>query len=336
MKWLKLIFLLLFITKPLISKNIGYITYGYGPHYALDKDFVKNLSEKTIKIFPIDSFNLEITNHKLYDRINHIPIDKILFFSLCPINSLKLKLKSIQQKTDCELILIIYEPPTVQPWLFHNHYLKYFHKIFTYQDDIIDNKRFFKSYYPVLRPMTQYLKDFQEKKLCCLVSGKWQSTYINELYSERKKAIAFFEKFHPQDFSFGGSGWIVNKDYPKTCQGRIKDKDVFLKNFKFSICYENTKELPGYITEKIFDCFHNGCIPIYWGAPNITDHIPENCFIDKRKFNSYEELYDFISNITEEEYNQYITNIQKYLNSKEAQAFTPENYWNSLEKLIVD
>jgi radical SAM superfamily enzyme YgiQ (UPF0313 family) len=43
MKWLKLILLFLFITKPIISKTIGYTTYGYGSNYTLDKNFVENL-----------------------------------------------------------------------------------------------------------------------------------------------------------------------------------------------------------------------------------------------------------------------------------------------------
>ena len=54
----------------------------------------------------------------------------------------------------------------------------------------------------------------------------------------------------------------------------------FTKNISFAICYENARDIPGYITEKIFDCFFAGCVPIYWGgAPNVTDHIPANTFI---------------------------------------------------------
>jgi hypothetical protein len=63
-----------------------------------------------------------------------------------------------------------------------------------------------------------------------------------------------------------------------------------LEKYKFSICYENARDTPGYITEKIFDCFFAGCVPIYWGANNITDHIPKECFIDKRDFEDYKVL----------------------------------------------
>ena len=47
------------------------------------------------------------------------------------------------------------------------------------------------------------------------------------------------------------------------------------------------------VSEKIFDCFAAGNVPIYWGASNVTDYIPEDCFIDMRSFSSFEELYQF-------------------------------------------
>ena len=46
------------------------------------------------------------------------------------------------------------------------------------------------------------------------------------------------------------------------------DKIEYLKDFKFNICPENTIS-DGYITEKLFDSFKAGCIPIYNGDENI-------------------------------------------------------------------
>ena len=66
--------------------------------------------------------------------------------------------------------------------------------------------------------------------------------------------------------------------------GEISSKRAILEQYKFSICYENMSDMPGYITEKIFDCFFAGCVPIYLGASNMTDYIPGGTFIDKRKF----------------------------------------------------
>jgi hypothetical protein len=47
--------------------------------------------------------------------------------------------------------------------------------------------------------------------------------------------------------------------------GKIRNKIKFLSSYKFSITMENT-EGQGYISEKIFDSFMAGKIPIYYGS----------------------------------------------------------------------
>ncbi len=65
-----------------------------------------------------------------------------------------------------------------------------------------------------------------------------------------------------------------------------------MNTFKFNICLENCyNEMWSwdYITEKLFDCFKAKCIPIYKGAYNIEKLIPEDLYIDFRKYD-YAEL----------------------------------------------
>ena len=78
-----------------------------------------------------------------------------------------------------------------------------------------------------------------------------------------------------------------------------------------------------YISEKLFDCFYVGCVPVYQGAPNVTDYIPANTFIDKSKL-TYEELYRYISKMPESEYNYYLEAAREYLRSPAFQQFSPE------------
>ena len=54
--------------------------------------------------------------------------------------------------------------------------------------------------------------------------------------------------------------------------GKIKNKILFLKKYKFSIAMENS-ELDGYISEKIIDSFISGTIPIYYGDYMIDEYI---------------------------------------------------------------
>lgn len=59
--------------------------------------------------------------------------------------------------------------------------------------------------------------------------------------------------------------------------------------------------MQGYITEKIFDCIYAGTIPLYLGAKNVNDLIPEEAYIDCRKFSSWEEVHGKVMGMSREE-----------------------------------
>jgi alpha(1,3/1,4) fucosyltransferase len=59
------------------------------------------------------------------------------------------------------------------------------------------------------------------------------------------------------------------------------------------------KNQNGYINEKIFDSFVARCVPIYYGADNITDYVPQDCFINRRQFRSESEYLKYIKAIQE-------------------------------------
>jgi hypothetical protein len=86
------------------------------------------------------------------------------------------------------------------------------------------------------------------------------------------------------------------------------------------LCYENA-QVPGYITEKIFDSLRSDCIPVYLGAPNIEKYVPKNVFIDRRQFNSEGDLAEFLSSMSQEQFNQYLLNIREYLSGAQFKAF---------------
>ena len=68
------------------------------------------------------------------------------------------------------------------------------------------------------------------------------------------------------------------------------DKIEYLKDFKFNICPENTIS-DGYITEKLFDAFKAGCIPIYNGDENIElDLVNKNALLFFKKDEDNTEL----------------------------------------------
>ncbi len=229
------------------------------------------------------------------------------------------------------LILFMWEPPTVQPEVHDPKVQAQFGKIFTWDDDLVDNKRFFKFHYPNLLPRLPSIPSFDEKKFCTLIASRLSSRHPKELYSEREKAIRYFED-KPGEFDLYGRFW-EKRNY-LNYKGTIGDKLAVLKNYKFSICYENTRDVKGYITEKILDCFAAGSVPVYWGASNVTDYIPEGCFVDRRKFENYDELYAFMKNLTQEEYGQYLKNAEEFLKSEKAQVFTQEHFIKTFLQII--
>ncbi len=233
------------------------------------------------------------------------------------------KLRRIKKLPKNKLILFVWEPPCIIAYNHNKKYLRYFSKVYTFRDDLIDNKKYFKFHYPRAQKIIKDIPSFDNKKLCSLVLSNKSSTHPSSIYHERIKAIKFFEEYAPKDFDLYGWGW--DKDKFKSYKGTSINKIDTLKNYKFSICYENSKDVKGYITEKIFDCFQAATIPIYLGADNIADYIPENCFIDKRKFKSYNELYIYLKTMTKEEYLTYLENIKDFLNSDKSKVFKKDH-----------
>jgi len=58
-------------------------------------------------------------------------------------------------------------------------------------------------------------------------------------------------------------------------------KVEFLRGYKFCIAYENAAS-PGYVTEKLFHAKAAGCVPIYWGAPDVELDFNMEGVIDAR------------------------------------------------------
>jgi alpha(1,3/1,4) fucosyltransferase len=189
-------------------------------------------------------------------------------------------------------------------------------RILTFNDDSVNNKNYFKFHYPVLVPMIKNVPNFDKKKFCVLMTHRRTD--------ERVKMIRFFETKPSNEFEYYGFNSIVQTN---TYKGQIpghplsNDKMDILKKFKFALAFEN-HEVNGYITEKIFTCFTAGVVPVYFGAPNISNYIPDNCYINYYDFATPEELYNHMKSITKDQYNEYIANIRKFLKSEQAKKYS--------------
>lgn len=71
-----------------------------------------------------------------------------------------------------------------------------------------------------------------------------------------------------------GSRYYFSKN--RKWLGNVVDKNQILSNYKYNIVIENSND---YVSEKLFDSFNAGCIPIYVG-PNLLNYaIPSDLYI---------------------------------------------------------
>ncbi len=111
-----------------------------------------------------------------------------------------------------------------------------------------------------------------------------------------------------------GRGWEKYKIHPhinvKHTNGKQNDRPAYeyYKNYMFCIIIENTTA-DGYVSEKIYDAFIAGCIPIYYGNNNNQVGIPENMYIDLKNFETSKDLALYIENLSDEDIIKFKNNI---------------------------
>lgn len=310
------------------------------------------------------SFNSLSINVNTNDIFNPSQADIIIYSDLK---------KKINNKDKLH-VLIALESIAVIPSIYKRNYYDKFDLVFSWYDKIIDNKKIFPiNFSQDLNP--KKFKSFSQRPyLICNISSNKFSNFDNELYSERIKVFEFF-KDKPGVFSLYGYGWDKSFKYPRIYnyykflhQNKLyriiakiliiillklkKEKFIFQSyNFykgiiiskkeafdkhKFCLCFENVKDTDFFITEKIFDCFINGIIPIYFGSKNIQNKIPINTFIDYRIFKNVNEMFEFISKIDDKTFKLYQDNIYKFLVSENSKEFQSKYVSEIVFKRIIN
>jgi len=166
----------------------------------------------------------------------------------------------------------------------------------------------------------------------------------DELQSKRLEAIEYFGSLGK--LSLFGARWDDLSRLPKNWQkrlgnliskmkpGRCENKVNTISSYKFAVCFENVA-YPGYVTEKIIDCFVAGVIPVYMGAPDISDFVPKEAFVDFREFGSWQELDSFIENFAQGQAMNMINVGRDFLRSGHGQKHSFEGFAWFLFDLIL-
>lgn len=273
-----------------------------------------------------------------------------------------------------KLYLILSEPPVYNfdDWNKDRHVI--FDKVFVYDSSLVDNKKYFHYNYAIdldtiVKPTVPSEEEFASKKLCTLMAGTFSplphDPKLKSLLYKRFQTLSWFNRNRPNDFDlfsrtdvekkfreFRGVSllqklWpalvkkIAHYKYQRHCAKVFKgavgaEKKIEVMNhYKFYICYENTHGINGLISEKIFDCFAAGCVPVYDGAPDIGHYIPETCFIKRSDFISHETLYHYLATMNYPAFKNYIEQIRLFMTSERIRIFEVSSFTKSIISQII-
>lgn len=210
---------------------------------------------------------------------------------------------------------VIMEPPVVAPHLYEAlpELTNDFEQVYVHNVDGdgyalagVRRDKLKRLYWPlpygeVLEP---YWSQHDRMRRIVVINGSHKPlSFHGEQYSTRIEAMAALAPLGAVDL-FGrgwerwwsrGARWMPYWRNRATLmsiyKGACVSKFEVLQRYQFCLCFENMS-MSGYITEKLFDCLYAGTIPLYLGAPDILRYIPEDAFIDCRKYRSWDEMWD--------------------------------------------
>ena len=244
------------------------------------------------------------------------------------------------------------EPPVVANYLYKKlpEITKLFKNIYLHNIDgdgyslqNVDKNKIKKFYWPI--PYKNIIdkiwsNDSRSSNYVMINGNNKPTAFINELYSKRIEVLISLSKLSKVDlFGHGWKNWWSKrswwypyiKNYSRLIhlyRGYCNNKFEVLKNYNFCLCFENM-EMKGYISEKIFDCFYAGTIPIYLGAKDINKYIPEETFIDFRRFENISDLNNFIKKMNKNEIMKFKKNSKDFILSNGAKKF-----YNSFDDIV--
>lgn len=227
--------------------------------------------------------------------------------------------RSLAQRPDIRLqAFVIFEPPVVEPRLYLAlpELTAAFKEVYVhntvgdgYSLEGVDTTKLRKLYWPQPRQdvIEQWWSRIDRQNRIVVINGNHVPRNVpNELYSKRIEAMVELASLGAVDLY--GRGWKKLKArtsfwWPfisrrrqllSIYQGACESKYEVLSQYNFCLCLENMV-MQGYVTEKIFDCFYAGTIPLYLGASDIEHLIPKDAYIDCRDYPSWKEVFRSIS-----------------------------------------
>lgn len=269
----------------------------------------------------------------------------ILFFTLDQIQKEEIDVAIFMDRPDVDpeltpntrKILMIYEPDMLIPGNWDRDYHIRFDRVLTWNDELLDNVKYFKNNFTTdfdLNNLNVTEEEFNSRKMLFIMNTVKNNPHPDCLYGHRVFASQYFTRQAIFDFDIYGRGWDI-RQFP-TYRGHVENKMETMRKYKFCLAYENCRHAVGYITEKMIDCISAGVVPIYYGAPNVADYIPEGCFIDVRKTDDYGKILDTMQQMTYDQYMGYMQAMSDFVHSEKSEQFKNSFFVDNMINHIRD
>lgn len=109
-------------------------------------------------------------------------------------------------------------------------------------------------------------------------------------HSGREQLVQKLMKLMPVD---SVSSCLKNIQIPESIKTNKKD---IMQQYPLYLAFENQR-VDDYITEKLWDTFKAGVIPVYYGAQNIKNHVPVNSIISVDDFDTVDDLANHLKRV---------------------------------------
>ncbi len=188
---------------------------------------------------------------------------------------------------------------------------------------------------------------YGKRRLVNLLFNRYQSGFDTNqaLQDQRLEAIFYFGG--QNRLRLYGKGWEQTHNLPIVYRKKldsiwkaidpipVDEKISTIAKYRFSLCFENYS-YPGYVTEKIIECFVAGTVPVYLGAPDIDELIPKEAYVDVRDYPSWESLLKKLESMSEGESMAIIEAGRQYLASSDGMLHSYEQFSSFISQLVFN
>lgn len=214
----------------------------------------------------------------------------------------------------------IIEPKSINPqsyeWASQPENYNQFEFILTHNEDLLklDSKKFVKCVLAGSWLYPHECKVYEKKKFCSIIVSEKRFTKGHILRHE------IVEQFRDKIDVFG-------RGYKPIAT--VKEA---LQDYQFTIVIENERT-NNWFTEKITNAILCGCVPIYWGAPNIEQYFDINGLFRFDSLKDFEQAFTILLNNNKTIYKMSETGINKNFELCQTKYFNTEDWlWENVLK----